>query len=526
MKNAIGHTKAVLLRLSLGLGFCFLVQGIAIWGGMSLGSLMEINIRELALCWTLPLLISLTIPLIITIASSTSRQIVSRRSVSSVAGSIFIVGFALLACPLVLESATQPCLVAAACIIGMAIGILLVLWQDCLSHLSSNGAVGCLLVASIISSFCFLLLSLIPPLIRIASTAIVSIVSLVLRVTLIKEISCHPDCKESLSIGNKTRIDTAASLDIGRPPGEPSSKTLFAKLRKPIICMCAIAAAVSLTRYVALSSPGKVDNINLTANIILLVISTIFFILYVKVVNLKRNESFISKLDETSVLLLYRFAFPLVATGLLLVAFNGKQFGLPVTTLTYAVFFYASILVMAVSISVACAMGSWCPRIFSTLSLGMYLTFALVTLAECLFLEVKQASEVLFAVIAFAAFYILTMSFFALQERRARLESTDPSDADGANDARALRVPAQDNPVVIDKVEHLCDLLSEKYSLTDREHDVVLLIARGRDVPTIAIQLGLSVNTVRSYSKGAYRKLGIHSKQGLLDLLEAIDLSK
>ncbi|MEG0017021.1 MAG: helix-turn-helix transcriptional regulator, partial [Gordonibacter sp.] len=49
---------------------------------------------------------------------------------------------------------------------------------------------------------------------------------------------------------------------------------------------------------------------------------------------------------------------------------------------------------------------------------------------------------------------------------------------------------------------------------------VFLLLAKGRDVPSIAKQLFISENTVRSHSKNVYRKLDVHSKQELLDLLE------
>ena len=43
--------------------------------------------------------------------------------------------------------------------------------------------------------------------------------------------------------------------------------------------------------------------------------------------------------------------------------------------------------------------------------------------------------------------------------------------------------------------------------------------------PSIAKQLFISENTVRSHSKSIYKKLDIHSKQELLDLLETIELA-
>lgn len=46
------------------------------------------------------------------------------------------------------------------------------------------------------------------------------------------------------------------------------------------------------------------------------------------------------------------------------------------------------------------------------------------------------------------------------------------------------------------------------------------LLARGRDLPTISKTLFISRSTVQTHSKSLYRKLDIHSKQELIDLVE------
>jgi DNA-binding NarL/FixJ family response regulator len=57
-------------------------------------------------------------------------------------------------------------------------------------------------------------------------------------------------------------------------------------------------------------------------------------------------------------------------------------------------------------------------------------------------------------------------------------------------------------------------------SLTPREIEVVYLLAKGRDTPTIASALFLSVHTVRGYVKEVLRKLGAHSQ------LEAVAIAR
>lgn len=57
------------------------------------------------------------------------------------------------------------------------------------------------------------------------------------------------------------------------------------------------------------------------------------------------------------------------------------------------------------------------------------------------------------------------------------------------------------------------------YHLTEREEEVMHLLCRGRTKRYIAETLYLSEDTVRWHSKQLYRKLNVHSKQELIDLV-------
>ena len=48
---------------------------------------------------------------------------------------------------------------------------------------------------------------------------------------------------------------------------------------------------------------------------------------------------------------------------------------------------------------------------------------------------------------------------------------------------------------------------------------MALLIAQGRSKNTRSRVLYLSENTVRTHAKNAYAKMGVHSKQALIDLV-------
>lgn len=57
--------------------------------------------------------------------------------------------------------------------------------------------------------------------------------------------------------------------------------------------------------------------------------------------------------------------------------------------------------------------------------------------------------------------------------------------------------------------------------LTQREQEVCWLISQGRDSAYVSEALGLSKNTVRFHTKAVYQKLGVHSRQELIDLFDA-----
>ena len=68
--------------------------------------------------------------------------------------------------------------------------------------------------------------------------------------------------------------------------------------------------------------------------------------------------------------------------------------------------------------------------------------------------------------------------------------------------------------------EASCARLARVGKLSRRETDVLKLIARGRSTPRIQDELHLSSNTVNTHTSHIYQKLGVHSRQELLDLVE------
>lgn len=86
--------------------------------------------------------------------------------------------------------------------------------------------------------------------------------------------------------------------------------------------------------------------------------------------------------------------------------------------------------------------------------------------------------------------------------------------------ARGSQVPVPDRTTPTDTTERAIGLIAEQYALSPRESQIALLVVKGYTLPMIGEKLFISTDTVRSHSKGLYKKLGIHKKQELIALVE------
>lgn len=68
--------------------------------------------------------------------------------------------------------------------------------------------------------------------------------------------------------------------------------------------------------------------------------------------------------------------------------------------------------------------------------------------------------------------------------------------------------------------EARCREVAERFGLSPRELEVFMMLARGRDRAYIQERLVVSRNTVKAHVKHVYAKLGIHTHQELIDLVE------
>jgi len=65
-----------------------------------------------------------------------------------------------------------------------------------------------------------------------------------------------------------------------------------------------------------------------------------------------------------------------------------------------------------------------------------------------------------------------------------------------------------------------CAMIAENFGLSPREEEVLVLLAKGRSIEHIRTALFISEHTVKTHVYHIHKKLGIHSREELLDLIE------
>ena len=103
---------------------------------------------------------------------------------------------------------------------------------------------------------------------------------------------------------------------------------------------------------------------------------------------------------------------------------------------------------------------------------------------------------------------VLLMTFFGNV-------SVAPSKSKGTSEPLSNR-PGREG----DNFDSHCEEIACAYKLSNREAELFKLLARGRSSTYIADSLCLAPSTVKTHTNRIYRKLNVHSRQELIDLME------
>lgn len=100
----------------------------------------------------------------------------------------------------------------------------------------------------------------------------------------------------------------------------------------------------------------------------------------------------------------------------------------------------------------------------------------------------------------------------AIVHREVFLDKLAQSDGEKA-------AKASERPSPIERHECAMDVIASEYGLTERERETASLMARGYTAKRVAEELVVAASTVKGYSKSIYRKMSIHRKDELIEMV-------
>lgn len=82
--------------------------------------------------------------------------------------------------------------------------------------------------------------------------------------------------------------------------------------------------------------------------------------------------------------------------------------------------------------------------------------------------------------------------------------------------------PVGESPAAGMVADRRCAELGARFFLTESEVRILAYVSQGRSARYISEELGVSFNTVRTHIRHVYEKIGIHSRQELIDLVSVV----
>ena len=248
---------------------------------------------------------------------------------------------------------------------------------------------------------------------------------------------------------------------------------------KPGLCIGALGLISAISRSLVSShSTSTMVTLTMLGEIISCFVLLIFFS--------KRSLT----IDTVS---MYKVLFPLGALSFLLLTFLGERYTVVLAVIAEFSFHMCSVLMIPQALVYSGSLRVSPHIVYGLLGCIvypiLYLGYPISILSDNLF------GSTPYPALAAVGIFILSMaSFIGVRSRNP--EGAQPDNADICADMSVF----------------------EGAGISQRERQIIGLLLEGRDVPYISEMLCVSKNTVRTHVKSAYSKLGVHSKQELIDL--------
>lgn len=218
---------------------------------------------------------------------------------------------------------------------------------------------------------------------------------------------------------------------------------------------------------------------------------------------------------------IYLSLFPIAAAELLVVILIDSSF--------LSLFAYSMTIIyqmIYIALTVRLIEGSFAGNTKITRATGVSFCFLNASLFAGMlfasyFCQAADNRQMLIATFAPLFVYLLFFSGYALLWER--IQKMMRYDSERKESKRAVK-GKPDVKRISDKINENLEALAESKSLTVREVEIIKYLMHGRSVNSIAGQLILSPHTVKTHVRNVYNKVGVTSRQELLDILEQEDL--
>lgn len=351
--------------------------------------------------------------------------------------------------------------------VGVSNGILFLLWGAVLAQRGLSSAALILFLAGIVSGGMCIVLLLLP--------VTISYIILGMLISV---------CVHSLW-GN---LDLEAK-DSGSAPAVGDVKGMLKELGKPLLCVVILGFVFNAIREVAFVDFGGPKGVNIVSLLGLVLVSLSIVVL------LRKGRVRVLGIEQ-----IYSPLVLIVAAVLIPVPFLPPVYRMAFVVVISCVYLPSATLLKATCVRLVEKHGVQPLVVFGFAYFGVFAGTAVGTLVGQMPRVAGGESGAMYVMgIVMVALYFIMVSLVALREKK------------------------RESAVIIsmdeDSLQMRCELLAKKHAITQSELLVMILLAQHMSYSNIAKELQLSENTVRTHGKSIYRKLGIHSKQELIDLV-------
>ncbi len=219
--------------------------------------------------------------------------------------------------------------------------------------------------------------------------------------------------------------------------------------------------------------------------------------------------------------LIRRLFLPIIASSILALLFTPQEWRPLPALITFAFSFlpYASALFATCEHIVRCQLST--ARAFSTAR-----PYAVVGLFCGLLFGGFATSSDMFGELTMQVWVVVVVLIFVVVFSLVTSKSFYPGDDEADGVGTFLGAEACEGaPAPFADVERAfrerCREVAHRFGLTERQEEVLYLLAKGRNTAYIQEELVISPHTVKAHTYAIYKKLDLHSQQELIDLVEA-----